>query len=797
MSLDSRFVIASDLQSLFRDKDTGLPLSNGVVYFWKDQARSEPKDVYKLSGSPPNYSYTNIGAVINLTSAGTMSDNENPANDIILYYFPYEGTPEPDGSDGTTELYYVQVYSEGGTSSGVLQFTREAWPNLVTTENAAQNLINYIPNGQFKIHSNVEVDPNNTTAVAGQISQAITNLAQGGWTFERPNMSAATDIVLFEPFGGYVSNPSASPTYFVKIECTSPSAGDDFKDLRIKFDDVNKFASATQEYTFAFAGQGNGSSVNVALILIKNFDDGTDPVETPLANFVVTTSFTILQKSGFVFGDNTGKTIGPNNWLQLALRFPTGSLFSVSLTDFILTPGAVIVTDFPQTTDREFAAQSITPERPAYDNSDLYLPVRLGPQGLIYDTSEIGEVIAESNVSVYVNSLHPTTNKLLADGTQYETAAFSHIGIPYARLQAKYWNNNLNLPIYGTGLSYLTAYIADVTPASELRIPSNSSGSATNAVDGVVPTGFTIATIVTGSTITLNAYHTGLSSAATVFVRDQTAGTRTAPTAGTSGFTITDGINDTLQRHTFFITTVAATGLAGTYFTFSTAATNYYMWFTVDGGGSDPMQPGTGIKVDLKSTYPADEVARIVTEAISGRQITTIVTVAGSAVPPGSYFSINTPTPSEYYVWYSVSGTGNDPAPANKTPIRVNILSTDTAAQVATKTQQAINQKYFAVPDYRGLFLRGWAHGSANDPDRDGRWSDVTDLFGDNIGTSEMYAIESHYHSLGDGYSGVKDDLGGEPGDINVGTAYLPNTLTYGGAETRPINIYVNYAIRY
>src|SRR4051812_43780889 len=120
MALDSRFIIASDLQSLFRDKDTGLPLRNGVVYFWKDAARSTPKDVYKLSGSPPNYSYTNIGSEIDLTSAGTMSDNENPANDIILYYFPYEGTP--DDSDSTIELYYVSVYSEGGTVSGVLQF---------------------------------------------------------------------------------------------------------------------------------------------------------------------------------------------------------------------------------------------------------------------------------------------------------------------------------------------------------------------------------------------------------------------------------------------------------------------------------------------------------------------------------------------------------------------------------------------------------------------------------------------------------------------------------------------------
>jgi len=59
----------------------------------------------------------------------------------------------------------------------------------------------------------------------------------------------------------------------------------------------------------------------------------------------------------------------------------------------------------------------------------------------------------------------------------------------------------------------------------------------------------------------------------------------------------------------------------------------------------------------------------------------------------GKYWEIFTGgNANQYYVWYNVSGGSNtDPAPAGFTGIEVTILSGDTAAQVATKTQAAIS----------------------------------------------------------------------------------------------------------
>lgn len=45
---------------------------------------------------------------------------------------------------------------------------------------------------------------------------------------------------------------------------------------------------------------------------------------------------------------------------------------------------------------------------------------------------------------------------------------------------------------------------------------------------------------------------------------------------------------------------------------------------------------------------------------------------------------------NNFYVWHTVNGSGIDPAPAGRLAIPVAVLSTDTNAQVALKTQFAM-----------------------------------------------------------------------------------------------------------
>lgn len=796
MALDARYIIASDLQTYLVDKDTGLPLAAGIITFYKDQARTELKPVYKLSGSPPNYSYVTLENPIILSSVGTVQDPDT-GDDIILYYFPYDGPP--NNSSGKVELYYVTVES----ADNILQFTREAWPNFVEETSQEQNFQNFAPNGQFLFHNDV---PFQTTPdyVTGQITQPITAIAQGGWTFERPNASTAKDILIFEPFGSYVSNPTSSPKYYLRINTQSPSAGDNYKDLRLKFTDVNKFASATQKYTFSFTGQSNTfGSLNVSLLLIKYFgEDGSASTETVLANLEIPPSFGIVQTT-FVFGENNNKTIGNNDFLQLALRFPSGSVFDVSVTDFMLAIGEEIINTFPPTTDGQFSNQSLIAPAPAPDGSNLYLPIKLGPEGLIYDTSEIGDVIAESELSVYNNNLHPSTNRLLGNGAQYETISYSPLGIPYLRLQRKYWDSTLNMPIYGTGQNYLTCYVSDLTPANDLRVSTNIQGSTTAAADGTPPTGFTFLPIFEGHEFNISAHVGGTNGR--VIARGNEFGIPIASVSpGTTSFVVEQmrgdpAIADSANiRQVFLIETTAAAGLAGKYFQFGTLTDTIHMWFAVDGVGTAPGLGATDVQVNLRSSYTQMEVSQVIADAISGYCTTRIAVIAGSSIPAGSYFSIYTKT-QDFYVWFEVDNTGVDPAPTDKSPIKVSILSTDTAAQVAQKIQIAFNSKYFAVPDLRGLFLRGWDNGANVDPDADlFRYGIINTVYGDRLGTDQLDDILLHYHKFWPNtWTGSADDQGSAAGTQDIGTKVSERTLETGSYESRPVNAYVNYVIKY
>lgn len=790
MPLDSRYILASDLLSAFFDKDTGEPLSNGVITFYQDQARTIPKNVFQISGTPPNYIYTDLGNEITLSATGLMQ-NPDTGQIIILLYFPFEGTPAPNDSDGTIELYYVTCYNE----DGVEQWTREGWPNYTDTTSTEVDFTNFIPNGQFLFHNNVPLI--DTTKTAGEITQPITEVAQGGWTFERPAGSSAKDIVLFDPFDAFVTNPSASPQYAIQISCETPNAGDDTKDLRIKFTDVNKFASATQKYSFAFTGQSNTlSSLTVNLILIKYFGTGgSATTETPIGNLTITSSYSVVQKSGgFVFGDNTSKTIGDGSYLQLALRFPLNSVFDASLTDFILTPEAITIASFPQTTDGQFSNQALIAPAPTPDGSDLYLPLQLTGLGLRYDSSEIGDVISESQISTYVSSLHPTTNRMLADGKQYERLAYSSLGIPHKRLFDKYWSTALQVPIYGTGAEYFTAYYAG--SGNELVVANNTSGAVTATADGAIATGFTFAEVHAG----LN-YHTKsyLINATTFYIENLELGVVTASDAQTSTFTLaTIQIGSTLLPQITSVVTTVAAGLAGLYFNFDSYTAGmpvlYYVWFKVDGAGADPAPAmRTGILVSLNSTDTAAIVAEKIRESLNGWQVSSIKTTAASAITTGSYFTINS-TAEDYYVWYKKDGVGTDPAPASRTGIQVDIVTADTDALVATKTQKVMNEKYYAVPDLRGFILRGWNNASGNDPEAATRYSLVPGVIGDMLGTLQGSANKSHFHNETTP-AALTIQLG--PDLLNAGNLINRDTGLEGTYESRPKNKYVNYVIKY
>lgn len=109
----------------------------------------------------------------------------------------------------------------------------------------------------------------------------------------------------------------------------------------------------------------------------------------------------------------------------------------------------------------------------------------------------------------------------------------------------------------------------------------------------------------------------------------------------------------------------------------------------------------------------------------------------------------------------------------------------------------------FCVPNYTGQFLRGVDGGRGLDPDSSARAAanpsqPIQGNAGDNVGSLQASAFASHVHSYG--YQGGNHQIQADSfGDTCID--HGPQTVStnaYGSStETRPVNIYVNYLIKY
>lgn len=194
------------LQEYFVNKDTGFPLAGGYVEFFSDPAFTVPKDVFQQSLISNNFTYTNLGSVLVLTSVGTFQDNNG--NDIIPFLYPYN-------AEGELELYFIRVWSGDPSVQGsVLQFTRQGWPpNLIQSTSPTdvfESSQNLFTNPQFSIVNFVNT--------VGQTYYEITVSGAGsveiapGWFI---SYAGAGSLKLSQ--GVISSDVTTNPSYYLQI----------------------------------------------------------------------------------------------------------------------------------------------------------------------------------------------------------------------------------------------------------------------------------------------------------------------------------------------------------------------------------------------------------------------------------------------------------------------------------------------------------------------------------------------------------------------------------------------------
>lgn len=206
MALDPRYIVASDLESYFVDKDSGLPLAEGTLTFFRDNSRNTPKTVYQLSGSPPDdYTYVALPNPITLSSVGTV---QNAGGDnVVIYYFPFDENDEVD-------LYYVVVRD----SNGVEQFSREAWPNLTSGDDpttSGETFQNQISNPQFT-QILINEDRSTTYTVSAATNQVFEFAPN--WDFV---ISGTGTVIVQRIVTTGNENIATSPPYVLDVDVSS------------------------------------------------------------------------------------------------------------------------------------------------------------------------------------------------------------------------------------------------------------------------------------------------------------------------------------------------------------------------------------------------------------------------------------------------------------------------------------------------------------------------------------------------------------------------------------------------
>ncbi len=136
--IDPRYIPAFSIEDVLLDKDTGAPLSGGLVYFEYDDQRGLLKPIYQITGTSPNYTFIQMDNPVTLSSIGTFADTLG--NPVIPYFFPYD-------ANGDVELYYIRVTN----SNDVPQFDREAQPYISFQESdeILSVITNDLSNPQF------------------------------------------------------------------------------------------------------------------------------------------------------------------------------------------------------------------------------------------------------------------------------------------------------------------------------------------------------------------------------------------------------------------------------------------------------------------------------------------------------------------------------------------------------------------------------------------------------------------------------------------------------------------------
>ncbi len=332
MAINPALLIAAPmLQDYLVDKDTGMPLANGIVSLYSDVSRSFYKNWYYQTGSPGAYSWVPLDNPLHLSSVGTIQDPNG--NDVIPFYYPFQ-----ENDENEPEAYYVTVYSsdENGEPA-VSQFTRENFP-YVSSETNPDAIIstdrNYILNNIYWRNVGSQNLTNVTDMViAPSQHEGYTN---GDIRFLK-SVNGASDSIAFLPMTQTLEN-DISPEYYLNMQCTALQAGETQKCIQYPISlHVNTLQNVNASLVF-HAQNVSGNTNNFLNLYIYQFL-GTGALSQPMPILIGGQQITLnnnWQKFviPFTFPSSANLSLGSggDDALFFQVQFPLSSVFQINHT---------------------------------------------------------------------------------------------------------------------------------------------------------------------------------------------------------------------------------------------------------------------------------------------------------------------------------------------------------------------------------------------------------------------------------------------------------------------------------
>jgi len=672
--LNANYMIAPSLQDYFVNKTTGLPLSGGFVYFYQDNNRSSLKTVYELvDGGSSNYSYAALPNPVTLSAVGTMADNAG--NDIIPYYYPYD-------SNGNVQLYYIYVTDANGVEQFTrsawpnLVAQTEMATNFENFMSNGQFTYNSPPNGNvsaattfvapggwiydrstgasdtdnvsFPRFNEYTQDPENAPRYAANIqclSAGNATYKYFGARFYNVNTFASDTQ---EYTLGFYALASSSFTMNVYVRKYFGTGGSPTSTVTTNVGSVvipTSYGNAPYALSFTFGG-------NESYSLGTNNDDYVDV----LLGLPLSTAFSVsVTDMMLVLGEQTSLSYPVETASQQAYQSFVGSQaintyqsYANNYLPVVYSPNGYIpfsgdvgrIVSRVQTT-APIGELPLTGGTYVYSNtsSDLIPYSRLG--NILWNSSA-NEYIwgTGSNFVTALISTGATADVMLFgnEGGSSQVAAAdgaTSTGFTFTTIcSAKSAAIPYNVQAVFAGSAYSNGFIVrGIVGGSVTAVNAGTSSfSVSQYRNNNFEYQFFSVVPIAGSGLTGGDYFTFSNTTTNYYVWFKNNGSGADPAPGGTGIQVnilsTDSITDVSQKivgalnggvGTNIAVVTGGSVVAGSYFTFTDpSAGAYYVWFQVNGAGTQPSVPGVQpILVNVPSGDTAAQVAVLIKAAIN------------------------------------------------------------------------------------------------------------------------------------------------------------------------------------